>query len=397
MTVTPRALAALLALALLVAACTETPSPSPADPAPPGAPTSPGTAPQADAPAAVEAVQGIRPVHRLFRETTVACDNGLRCEVLLVGDDSSFGLVLRLLREPGPGGAQRLRLGTYETTPPPATLRLDTVASTDLPALPWRNDADANAWVLDTPQAIARFIDLVRDAGTLSMGEGDAAVSVSLAGFSAALVFVDEHQHRLDTRGAWLQRGDRHDADVTPAPALPRLPGPPPPLPSLTGEEVRSFADRVRDTEAAVLRGAECDAPRAAYDIRRNDDAQALDRAHVLVFVACHMGAYQGSSLVFRVARDGSRSERIVPPSPPGAGIVEVGGAAHFGLLTSAAYVPATGTLSHLAKGRGLGDCGEAATWRYDGQAFQLASYSALRRCGGAAPGDWPSLWRTAD
>ena len=165
------------------------------------------------------------------------------------------------------------------------------------------------------------------------------------------------------------------------APSLPRLPPAPAPPPSLTGEEVRTFADRVRERQADALRARDCDAPRDAYDIRRHDDAHPLDADHVLVFVACYSGAYQTASMPFRVARADGAAEAVVLPSPPGLDAVVA--ASGFTLLTNAGYVPATGTLSHLAKGRGLGDCGEAATWRYDGQAFHLASYAALRRCGG--------------
>ncbi len=65
--------------------------------------------------------------------------------------------------------------------------------------------------------------------------------------------------------------------------------------------------------------------------------------------------------------------------------------------FTNADYDPATAMLFHSAKGRGLADCGEAATWRFDGREFRLASYSYLGRCSGAEPGNWPALFRSAD
>ncbi len=387
-----RALLSLFATALLLAGCSN----DSASNAPTAAPVSPDTASDAVTPSAATAPgPAAAPLYRELRDFLVACDNGRHCEAIGVADDARFGLTLRLSRDAGPDGAQRVRLGTYDGRMDPATLQLDGQASAPLRGLPWRSDADTGALVLDDPAAIAEFIARVRNGARLSSGAGNARAEVSLAGLAAALLLIDDHQQRLDTPDAWARPGERSAAAVPRAPSLPRLPPAPAPPPSLTGEEVRTFADRVRERQADALRARDCDAPRDAYDIRRHDDAHPLDADHVLVFVACYSGAYQTASMPFRVARADGAAEAVVLPSPPGLDAVVA--ASGFTLLTNAGYVPATGTLSHLAKGRGLGDCGEAATWRYDGQAFHLASYAALRRCGGAAPGDWPSLWRTAD
>lgn len=388
-----RALLSLVVTALLVAGCSN----DSASNAPVAAPVDPDAAPDATATPdpATAAGPAAEPLYRELRDVLVACDNGRHCEVIGVADDARFGLTLRLSRDPGTDGAQQVRLGTYDGRMNAATLQLDGQASAPLRALPWRSDADTGALVLDDPAAIAAFIALVRNGARLSSGAGQARTDVSLSGLAAALLLVDEHQQRLDTPGAWARTGERDAAAVPSAPSLPRLPPAPAPQPSLTGEEVRTFADGVRERQADALRARDCDAPRDAYDIRRHDDAHPLDADHVLVFVACYSGAYQTASLPFRVARAGDAAEPLALPSPPG--LEGVIAARDFTMLTNAGYVPATGTLSHLAKGRGLGDCGEAATWRYDGTAFHLASYAALRRCGGAAPGEWPSLWRTAD
>lgn len=386
-----RALFPLLATALLAAGCSDDTSSN----APVAAPVDPAAAPDTVPEPATDAGPAAAPLYRELRDFLVACDNGRHCEAIGVADDARFGLTLRLARDAGPDGAQRLHLGTYDGRMDAATLQLDGQASEPLRTLPWRSDADTGALVLDDPAAIAHFIATVRNGARLSTGAGNARTDVSLSGLAAALLLVDEQQQRLDTPGAWARSGERSEAVVPPAPSLPALPPAPAPQPSLTGEEVRTFADRVRETQAERLRALDCDAPRDAYDIRRHDDAHTLDADHVLVFVACYSGAYQTASVAFRVARTDGAGVPLELPAPPG--LAAVAPDQGFAMLTNAGYVPATGTLSHLAKGRGLGDCGEAATWRYDGQAFHLASYSALRRCGGAAPGDWPSLWRTAD
>ena len=69
-----------------------------------------------------------------------------------------------------------------------------------------------------------------------------------------------------------------------------------------------------------------------------------------------------------------------------------------FGQLEVHSYLEQAldATLSYSNKGRGVGDCGDSATWRFDGNNFVLASYSSLNRCGGVLPDDWPVYWRTA-
>jgi hypothetical protein len=72
-----------------------------------------------------------------------------------------------------------------------------------------------------------------------------------------------------------------------------------------------------------------------------------------LYLVPCQTYAYQASSQVFFVDE-----EKIVHP----VSVVEYDGAGGFtatGLLTNAAFDPATNTLTDMSKGRGLGDCGQ--------------------------------------
>ena len=66
-----------------------------------------------------------------------------------------------------------------------------------------------------------------------------------------------------------------------------------------------------------------------------------------------------------------------------------------FDTLVGAEYEPSTATLTYFDKGRGLGDCGDLATWRFTGSEFQLASFASLDRCGGATSDYWPTYWQT--
>lgn len=332
------------------------------------------------------------PVYRTFRDVVVACDNVRRCAAIGVGDGAS-GLVLSLRRDAGADGAQALVLQAPGGTVGTSDMTLDGAAAPAIVALPWQRDASESATVrIEDPTAIARFIDLVRD-GT-HLGDG-AERSVSLSGLNAALLYIDEHQQRLDTPGAWGRRGERDDAAVPPAPALPVLAksaASPPPLPE---DEAGRLIRSVREAQAAALHAEECDAAGGAFDVSRQDAAFPLDATQALVFVTCYSGAYQSAALVFRAARDGTGATRLTLPAPRLSADSEP--REDFRLLVGAGYDPRTGTLSQHARGRGIGDCGYRASWQFDGQAFALSHYAEMTRCGGLGPDDWPVLWRVAD
>ena len=97
---------------------------------------------------------------------------------------------------------------------------------------------------------------------------------------------------------------------------------------------------------------------------------------------------------MFRAARDGSDLTRLSLPAPALSG--DASPRADFDLLVDAGYDPRSGTLSQYARGRGIGDCGHHARWRFDGHAFRLSHYAEMTRCGGLRADDWPVLWRVA-
>jgi hypothetical protein len=196
---------------------------------------------------------------------------------------------------------------------------------------------------------------------------------------SAALLLVDDVQGRIGTRGALLRRGDRPDSAVPLAPALPVLHRPRLASP-LADSEATRLAAAVRRARASVLADRECE--RSA-----GDAAFALTGNDALVLLSCTAGAYQEGSLVFRVPREAPRQAMLVNlPMLPGEQAES--------LIWFADYDPASGELVHHMKGRGLGDCGDAARWLFDGNTFHLLQVRRMPRCGGLSPDDWPTLWR---
>ena len=62
--------------------------------------------------------------------------------------------------------------------------------------------------------------------------------------------------------------------------------------------------------------------------------------------------------------------------------------------IINADYDVATGQLYTFAKGRGLGDCGNATRWQFNGQEFVLAEYAEESTCDAwHGSDDWPTLW----
>ncbi|VXC09109.1 conserved exported hypothetical protein [Luteimonas sp. 9C] len=385
----------LVALLVSLGACTQRDAETPASSAAPAAPPETDAASSADASARPAAPAGTpaAPVYRTFRDVTVACDNVRSCAAIGV-TDAAPGLVLSLTRDAGADGAQVLLLSAPWADVDASTLQLDGIVAPAIAALPWQRDAGENAALrIEDPAAIARFLDLVRDGTRLG---DDQDRSVSLSGLNAALLYIDEHQQRLETPGAWVRRGDRDPAAIPAAPALPVLVRPASAPPPLSDADAARLTRSVRASQTSALRAQECNAAGGDFDVSREDAAYPLDVDHALVFISCYSGAYQGSSLVFRAARDGSDVTRLTLPAPEFSDD-SVHPSEDFDLLVSPGLDAVTGTLAQFAKGRGIGDCGFEATWQFDGRAFQLSHYAEMQTCGGLSADAWPVLWRVAE
>ena len=229
------------------------------------------------------------------------------------------------------------------------------------------------------------FLDAVRNGTDLRAGIGEDAPSASLAGLSAALLLIDETQGRLGTTTALLRRGPLPAAQVPAAPAAP-LPTRAVVAAPLDDAEASRLVARVRLQAADDVRREDCFVePDTAYD-----EAHALDHDEALVALECWRGAYQSSSLLFRVRRDGAGAPRRLRLTVP---VQDEGAPRVIDAFTNVGF--GQGQLSHFAKGRGLADCGESATWAFDGRDFRLQRYHRLGWCRGGNPGDWPTLWRT--
>lgn len=323
------------------------------------------------------------PVYREMKDWVVACDNTARCEA--IGMQEGYPqLILRLMVDAGPAGEPVLSLQS-EAPVAARDLRLDgepfAVAALLRPAT-----IDEGVQHIGHDGAQVRtFLDAVRNGAQLQAGTGEEARTASLAGLSAALLLIDETQGRLGTTTALLRRGPLPAAGVPAAPAVP-APTRAVVAPLLDEAEARRLVARVRLQAADEVQREDCFVePDTAYD-----EAHALDDDEALVALECWRGAYQSSSLLFRLRRDDAGAPTRVRLTVP---VLDEGAPRVIDAFTSVGF--GQGRLSHFAKGRGLADCGESAAWTFDGHDFRLQRYHRLGWCRGGNPGDWPTLWRT--
>jgi len=318
----------------------------------------------------------------VYKSWLVACDNTLSCEAKgfnQSGDRAEF--VIK--REAGPKGAVDAWIGSE------AHFGLDQVKidGAPVPLGPgWQRKDDDDSTTVSTSKlaAIQDIVKRLRNAKAIDLPDSK---SVPLDGFAAALLRMDARQGRAGGTTALLARGDRPASSVPPAPRLPSVAAHQITA-TLAKGEVQKLIDSAHAAGAKTFASESCDDKVEGMD----PAAYALDETRALVLIPCIMGAYQGSYLGFLVQRR-DRSARLLNLPAPYQG--NDASQAPLTDLTEADFAPQTGTLAMSAKGRGLADCGFAASWIWSGNGFVLSALSMQDACGGLRPGDWPTLFRS--
>lgn len=304
---------------------------------------------------------------KLFRDWIVACDNGRDCETAsLAAEDSALQDVGLIVARDG-AGRVTVRIRDMTGKAKTASVRVDgrTIASTPL-------DRDGEgAWQGAPAQALISALARGKRAALLT----PAAHPVALAGAAAAFRYMDDRQGRAGTTTALVARGGKRYRGA--APALPVVqivtppPGPAPVIPANAISEARRRYGCVIDDGSPF-----------------SADAHRLDRRSALVLMSCGAGAYNYlvKPLIWR---DG----RLSPAA--------FDFAYHFGetpdpgqpeILVNVEW-SRDGRLSSWGKGRGLGDCGDAQQFGWDGTRFRLLHAAQMTECRGAI--DTLTVWRT--
>ncbi len=211
---------------------------------------------------------------------------------------------------------------------------------------------------------------------------GENITRTSLAGSSAALRYIDQKQNRAGTDSALVAKGSR-----TFEPANAELP--------MILVDRWEAAKLVPEASALVALAEDSKCKQDRYGLIE-DQAYPLgkrgDLYRALILISCGSGAYNFSSAPFigEYRKDSAEGWTFTPakfdrqPSWGGEGTDPV--------LINASWDEQDQTLSSYGKGRGLGDCGSAENYVWDGERFRMTDATAMPECRGAY--DWITIWR---
>lgn len=324
-----------------------------------------------------------------FNDWIVACDNGLTCRaVSLVPEPTPAELetaqatvgtpqqaadnpwerfgVLRLERDAGPDAPLRLLLTDFDGIPARLTV-YDNVLEARITQIEdgWRVEPTDQAAFLD---ALYSGTMLVQDASGRTLSE------IALNGSRGALVYMDERQGRLGTPSAAIRRGRRPNSSVPPAPALPVV------------QVAPRTTERPLNIPAARMMQArrEMNCTQDEVGATAQEEATfALGNGRTLIMMGCGSGAYNFNALPLVAWREGRAIRIVAAPFDVSHEPIEGEPDPKGFLVTNAGFDPGTMTISHWAKGRGIGDCGTSASYAWDGQRFRLVHQNEMSECRG--------------
>ncbi|MFS0826678.1 DUF1176 domain-containing protein [Pseudomonas phoenicis] len=327
------------------------------------------------------------PLSRDIKDWNVTCDNLRTCTAISTRPASAgadaLSFPLRIVREAGPDGGLRVSVFSYnaihgdpliDAKPVSIPLRAYQGSADDIsevPELRSATDGDARA-----------FIEALRNANALAFDTPDGTTSASLNGMRAALLLIDDVQGRVGTVTALAKPGDAPAKRVPAAPSAPVIPAwsAPAALDEAQAERVlkAAMAATRADWRQEVVDG---DEPKG--------EVHALNAREALLIVRTGCGAYNCAYSLYLTPLAHPEQARAMP-------FEHANNLPDIAPNGSVAFDPATGELTSLTLATGMGGCGVAARWRYDGSRFVLSRAAQMSACMGLNERDWPVLWQTA-
>ena len=313
---------------------------------------------------------------KLFKDWTVACDNGRLCEarsLIPVDAEPDGWLMLSVRRKGDPGAMPRISFASAEAEEEPKPVSV----YADGKKLPFTiGDGELGA---EVNHGTDGMIAALRSATKLEArdAKGKGLGAISLAGASAALLYMDDQQKRVGTATAIVRPGPK------PMSAVPR----PPAYPVITAAALsKKPPRRMPRAEWTKLRREACGDEDASAG--GDPEFSRLDATHSLAYipVSCLSGAYNQAALL-RVAGESGPWRAPAFDLPVG----QAGEGEPAGQVFNAGWSGDSGQLDMFMKGRGLGDCGTAESFVWDGSRFRLIQQTRMDECRGAT--DWLQTW----
>ena len=320
---------------------------------------------------------------RRFKDWLAACDNRNTCTLFgFEARDDPSGAYVRLVRTGAADAAPAVDADVSldsDVKAPRLTLSLVGATAGQAPSEALPAPDGRAAFPSDR---IGPFLQSLATAKALRiiLRDGPRQVddrAISLEGAMAALRFVDALQHRAGGVTAMVARGPASASSVPPVPAPPiisavrisRIAAPLPPAP----EQVRPSED--------CTSGTGRDYARIAF---------RLDRDRTL-WGACDAWGPYNQDYRFYVAEHGVATRLSISGyDVPG----QTRRPDTRGILTSPELGKDGRTISATVKDEGLGDCGVATDWVWNGTALLLSAMQAMPVCRGVSIDSWPELYK---
>ena len=305
---------------------------------------------------------------KTFKDWIVGCDNGLLCQAAAMMPEGGTGSTLSVRRAPEGGAVPEVWFRTWEGE------AADLVADGKPLRVKLRKNEDDDTYVIDPADSV-RLLDALRAAKSVDIvdASGKSSGGLSADGATAALLYIDDKQHRLGTRGALVQRGDKPDSSVPPAPPLPvrysakGSSKPPDKLSEGFVAKVRKDHDCAEETDPNLV----------------SQDRVDENHTFAAVTLMCESGAYNFISDDFIIPDGGAPRQARFDDEDD-----EEGGLRYYNLYWDAEKR----RLDAFFKGRGIGDCGSRQQYVWDGEQFRLVRFEEMDDCRGVI--DFITLWR---
>ncbi|ATW02593.1 DUF1176 domain-containing protein [Sphingorhabdus sp. YGSMI21] len=323
---------------------------------------------------------------RTFRDWSVGCDNNGNCQaVSLVPDEGGAGFddwdgPISIVRTAGSDDIFKIRvlfqpgdMDRYRMIIDGKLVDTGAIVQGDYPIEIVGTDAEKVA------KAIINGKDLVIEGPG-----GENITQISLAGSSAALRYIDEKQQRAGTGTALVAKGTRafRPANIE--------------VPTILVDrwKASTLAPETGDIVALVEKSRCKDERYGLVEDQIFPLGKRGNRFRALVLISCGSGAYNFSSAPYigeYVENPHATSGWTFTPArfdrQP-----SWGGEGTDPLLVNAGWDELDQKLSSYGKGRGLGDCGSAENYIWDGDMFRMIDASAMPECRGAYA--WITIWR---
>ncbi|UYV17090.1 DUF1176 domain-containing protein [Porphyrobacter sp. ULC335] len=328
-----------------------------------------------------------------FSDWSVACDNGRECTAvslsrdylarIAMNDPGDYALPkLWLKRRPGPSAPLRVFIdttvwGEAGGGPGPASLHVYFDCDGDctgrayrlLPIEPGRFEL--------APQDVAAFLaeSIQSSRAATRFADGEMHGTITTAGLTAVVRFIDEAQGRRGTVTATFGKGPRPARSVPPGPPLPRVA-------VVRGEEVDANATLATDTMLLVARAQLC----PQVSLEGPDPSRArfrLETGQYLWALGCS-GNPHAPRRLWLIETPGQGIAPYLVPRP------EQGRAAELPILPNSDFDPASGQITAYSDGK----CGWRRRWAWTGKEFQMVDAVEMPSCYGIPLHQWLQTYR---